>query len=250
MSEEVFSASLAARALIRSRGEAVLATLMADGGGPYASLVLVACGHDLSPVLLISTLAEHTKNIQADARISLLFDGTAGLEDRLTGPRLTLIGRAEKTKDDALIRRYLAHHPSAAGYAGFTDFAYFRMVVERAHLVAGFGRIHWLSWQEVLTNAVTPDPLAAAEEEIIAHMNADHADALPLYAAMASGRAAFSPAGADWRMVGIDCEGFDLLAGAQRLRLTFDTPVGNADEARKALVAMLHRARQMVKGEA
>lgn len=246
MNEEDFSAPVVARALIRGRGEAVLATLMAEGGGPYASLVLVACGHDLSPVMLISTLAEHTRNIQADARISLLYDGTAGLEDRLTGPRLTLTGRAERTEDADLARRYLAHHPAAAGYAGFADFAYYRMIVERAHLVAGFGRIHWLSWQDIVAGAATPAPLAAAEEEIIAHMNADHADALPLYAAMAAGREA--PAGADWRMVGIDCEGFDLLAGAQRLRLSFDKPIGNADDARKALVAMLKRARQMPGG--
>ncbi len=250
MSERDFSAPDVARALIRGRGEAVMATLMANGGGPYASLVLVACGHDLTPVMLISTLAEHTRNIHSDERISLLYDGTAGLEDRLTGPRLTLTGRAVKTEDADLVRRYLAHHPAAQDYAGFSDFAYYGMEVERAHLVAGFGRIHWLSWQEILADAATPAPLAAAEEEIIAHMNTDHADALPLYAAMAMDGETPDPAGQNWRMTGIDRDGFDLLAGPWRLRLCFDAPVQDAAAAREALVRMLQRARREAGGRA
>ncbi|HUN51591.1 MAG TPA: pyridoxamine 5'-phosphate oxidase family protein, partial [Candidatus Sulfotelmatobacter sp.] len=134
----------AARRLIRSQNTATLATNLAAGDGwPYASLVLTACDHDGSPLLLISGLAEHTKNITADPRVSLLFDGTAGLADRLTGARATVLGRAERSQEPHHRERFLARHPSAAMYAGFGDFAFYRVSIARTHLVAGFGRIHW-----------------------------------------------------------------------------------------------------------
>src|SRR5262249_33443545 len=103
----------AIRDLVRGRDRAALATaLPADGGAwPYAALVLVAVDHDLSPVLLLSDLAEHSKAIAADPRISLLFDGTEGLDQPLTGPRATVLGRAERTADERVVRRFLARHP-------------------------------------------------------------------------------------------------------------------------------------------
>src|SRR5262245_30502909 len=127
----------AIRDLLRCRDRAALATalptaLPADGGAwPYASLVLVAVDHDLSPVLLLSDLAEHSKAIAADSRVSLLFDGTEGLDQPLTGARATVLGRAERTTDPRLVRRYLARHPEAGAYAGFADFRFYRVSVER-----------------------------------------------------------------------------------------------------------------------
>lgn len=132
-----------ARALFRQAERAALATL-AEGGSPYASLVLVAEAKDGAPVLLISDLAEHAKNLQRDPRGALLVDGTLGLADPLTGPRVTLMGRLAKHPDPTLKARFVARHPSAATYAGFGDFAAWRMAVERAHLVEGFGRIFWI----------------------------------------------------------------------------------------------------------
>lgn len=132
-----------ARHLIGTLDRAVLATSMPDGW-PYASLVLFATGVDGAPLLLLSDLAEHTRNLAGAPRASLLLDGTAGLDAPLTGPRLTLLGRVVRDTDKADSARYLARHPSAALYAGFADFHFHRLVVERAHLVAGFGRIHWL----------------------------------------------------------------------------------------------------------
>jgi hypothetical protein len=113
------------RDLIRRCDRAALATsLPGDGGAwPYASLVLVAVDHDLSPILLMSDLAEHSKAIAADPRVALLFDGTAGLAQPLTGPRVTVMGRAARTDDPRLKSRFLRHHPDAALYAGFADFA-------------------------------------------------------------------------------------------------------------------------------
>ena len=134
------------RALLRGLDRASLATFLPaePAGWPYASLVLVAVDHDLTPILLLSDLAEHTKAIRADGRVSLLFDGTAGLDQPLTGPRVTVLGRAERTDDGRLKARFLARHPDAALYAGFRDFGFYRVSVERSHLVGGFGKIRWI----------------------------------------------------------------------------------------------------------
>ncbi len=132
-----------ARQLLTSLDRAVLATSMPDGW-PYASLVLFARSQDGTPLMLLSDLAEHAKNLAHEPRAALLLDGTAGLDQPLTGPRLTLLGRVARSDDDADRQAYLSRHPESQLYAGFADFHLHRMVVERAHLVAGFGRIHWL----------------------------------------------------------------------------------------------------------
>jgi putative heme iron utilization protein len=135
-------AELEPRALMRAQPTAALGTTM--GGAPYVSLVLVAFDADGSPLLLLSRLAQHTQNLLADPRVSLLFDGTAGLEEPLTGPRLTVLGSAAPCPDARAMDRYLARHPSAAAYAGFSDFDLYKVGIDRGHLVAGFGRIRWV----------------------------------------------------------------------------------------------------------
>lgn len=132
----------AAQRVIAAADRAVLATALA--GWPYASLVLPALDLAGAPLLLLSDLAEHAKNLKADPRCSLLFDGTAGLEDPLTGPRVTVMGDVRPIVDRDLLARFVARHPSAGLYAGFGDFRLYRMTISRAHLVAGFGRIHWI----------------------------------------------------------------------------------------------------------
>ena len=136
------------RDLLRRADRAALATALADGG-PYASLVLTALDLDASPLLLLSDLAEHSRNIARDPRVSLLFDGTAGLADPLTGARASLVGRAAVSREPALMARYIARHPSAEGYAAFADFKLYRVEIDRAHLVAGFGKIHWVEGTEI-----------------------------------------------------------------------------------------------------
>ncbi len=228
----------AVRDLVRGLDRAALASALPaeSGAWPYASLVLVAVDHDLSPILLLSDLAEHTKAITADGRVSLLFDGTQGLEQPLTGPRVTLLGRAERTADKRLGRRFLARHPDAGMYAGFKDFNFYRVVVEHAHLVAGFGKIRWLTAAELAVPA--PTGLAESEEGIVNHMNQDHADAVQLYAGKLLGLA-----GSDWRMTGIDAEGIDLRQAGRVARLAFDAPLSAANEARKVLVSLVAKAR-------
>src|SRR6266403_2609404 len=175
----------AARRLIRSRGHAALGTSLA--GQPFVSLVATACDSDAAPLLLLSDLAQHTKNLIADPPVSLLFEDVAGQADPLAGPRLTLLGRAEKRDDPRAAVRFAARHPASAQYAGFADFHLYRVTIERGHLIAGFGRIAWIEAGE-LRFSTEASALVAAEAEIIAHMNRDHADAVELYARRLLGR--------------------------------------------------------------
>src|ERR1700744_4424386 len=138
-----FDPARSARVLLRRSRQGALATLMADSGDPYCSLANLASHPDGSPILLISRLAVHTRNILADNRVSLMLD-ERGPGDPLEGARIMLAGRAEVADDDnreLLRRRYLNAHPSAEAYAGFGDFAFFRIRPTGTHLVAGFGRI-------------------------------------------------------------------------------------------------------------
>jgi putative heme iron utilization protein len=229
------------RELVRRCDRAALATALPGAAGeaawPYASLVLVAVDHDLSPILLISTLAEHTKAIAADPRVSLLFDGTGGLPQPLTGPRVTLLGRADRTDEERLKQRFLRRHPDAEMYAGFRDFSFYRVTLERSHLVGGFGKIRWIAPAELLAVPTLPE-LAEGEEGIVNHMNEDHADAVQLYAAKLLGLP-----GDGWRMTGIDREGIDLRRAGDVARLAFDQPLRTAAEARSVLVALVRKAR-------
>jgi len=205
------------RLLARSCSRAVLATSL--NGAPYASLVLFAVDLDASPLLLLSDLAQHSRNIAFDPRVSLLLDATQGHLDPLTGPRLTLLGRALANDDPRCLGRFVSHHPSSADYAGFRDFHLYRVIVERGHLVAGFGRIDWIDGTDFL---FTPDAgaLAAAEFEILRHMNEDHSAAIAHYARGLLGRS-----GTGWRMTGIDPEGIDLRCDGETARLDFTAPV-------------------------
>ena len=234
----------AARRMVRSRGHAALGTSLA--GRPYVSLVATACDMDASPLLLLSDLAQHTKNLAAGPSVSLLFEDVAGHPDPLAGPRLTLLGRAERRDGPRALARFTARHPSAASYAGFADFHLYRVQIERGHLVAGFGRISWVEAAELRFSA-DARPLADAEPEILEHMNRDHAEAIELYANRIIGRQ-----GAGWRMTGIDPEGIDLRrsmeAGGETARLDFEAPVLTPAAARLALAGLAQRARAIPGG--
>ncbi len=226
------------RAVARACRTATLATNMGgESPSPYASLVLVAFDLDATPLLLISQLAEHTKNLIADPRIALLCDGTAGFAEPLTGPRATLLGRTVQTHEPRHRARFLARHPGAALYADFKDFGFYRLEIDRAHIVAGFGRIHWCEDYRLQGDMVK---LAEAEAGIVEHMNSDHADAVALYAHKLLGRD-----GDGWRLCGTDPEGADLVGpDGQLARLPFDKPAWDAEAVRVELVRLVKRARQ------
>src|SRR5665213_3189191 len=225
-----FDPAWLARSLLRRCRQGALATLMAGSGDPYCSLVNVASHADGSPILLISQLALHTRNILGDARVSLMLDERAA-GDPLEGARIMLAGHAEQAGAEqaaALRRRYLNAHPSAETFVEFKDFAFFRIRITAAHLVAGFGRIVDLPPERFLTDISDATALQEAEQGAMEHMNADHRDAMNLYATKLLGAEA-----ADWRCTGCDPEGIDMQAGPTTLRLEFPERVTDGNELRK-----------------
>ena len=226
---------------MRTQAKVAIATsLVRQHAAPYASLAIVAAGHDASPLLLLSQLADHTRNLEADPRISLLFDGTAGLASPLTGARASIQGKAAPTDDRLLLDRFVRRHPDAAVYVGFSDFRLFRIEVEAAHLVAGFGRIHWIGAGEIIFDIGGSTALAGDETAVVEHMNGDHADAVDLYARLAGAT------NAGWTMTGIDPEGADLRREGEILRVPFDETANDAEGARRELVRLVRRARNRV----
>ena len=235
-----FNPSRLAKSLLRKSRQGALATLMAGTGAPYCSLVNVATHPDGSPVLLISRLAVHTKNILADPRVSLMLDERAA-GDPLEGARIMLSGGAEVADNDdreLLRRRYLNAHPSAEAYADFGDFGFFRIRPTGTHLVAGFGRILDLKPEQFLTDVSDAAALIEAEQGAIEHMNADHREAMKLYATKLLGADA-----ADWRCTGCDPEGIDMQADRATLRLDFPARVTGPGDLRKMLVQLANEAR-------
>lgn len=231
-----------ARALVRRARKASLGTLDRQSGHPHVSLVTVATAPNGSPLLLISKLAVHTQNVLADARCTLLFDGTDAKGDPLAGGRVTVIGTARPVDATVARSRFLARHPEAEGYAGFADFSFFMIDVERAHYIGGFGRIVPLRGDELLVDVSAAGPLIESEAGIVSHMNEDHGDANQLYATALAGAAAGA-----WRMSGIDPEGFDLLDdGDGAVRLTFAEPIASPADARRELVRLVGEARGRV----
>ncbi len=232
-----FDPKVAAKKLMREGRSGALATLMPQSGDPYCSLVNVATAADGSPLLLISKLAIHTRNILADSRVSLMLDERKE-GDPLEGARVMLMGRAAISTDANDRRRYLARQPDAEMFAGFADFAVYRISISAAHLVAGFGRIVDLNPQDVVLDLSGAEDLVAAEEGACRHMNEDHADACRLYATRLLGAS-----DGDWRCAGLDPEGLELQNGRVALRLPFPRRVNATGPLRAVLVEMAEAAR-------
>lgn len=241
MAEASFSPVDSARRVLRLAATASLGTLD-EHGAPFVSLVTVATTPAGEPVLLLSDLAAHTRNLRRDARASLLLVGPGGEDgDPLAGARLTLTGTLARDDDPTLRRRFLARHEEAVGYAAFADFGFWRFAVKAGHLVAGFGRINALAPADILTDTHGRDDLLAAEESAVAHMNDDHREALRLYATVLLGL----PDG-DWTTTGIDPDGIDLRAGPLRGRLPFSEPVKTPSDLRRTLADLAQDARARV----
>jgi len=222
------------RLMMRGARSAVLSTALKSGGGwPYGSLVSVAFDSDLSPLMLFSGLSDHTRNLAVDSRASLLIEATSRLKNPQTGPRVSVLGKITKTSDARHRRRFLALHPEAALYAGFGDFSFFRMKIERVHFVGGFARAVWFKTADIVADKKAAAAVARAEPGVVRHMNADHAQAVDHYANALLGRA-----GSGWRMTGIDPDGFDLRRGGRTARLAFETPLQNRKAIREELVRL------------
>jgi putative heme iron utilization protein len=228
-----------ARRLARNALKGSLATLNSAKGYPYGSLVTLSTDTAGAPTFLISTLALHTRNLAHDPRASVLIDATGALADPLQGARVTLYGTAEKTAAEGVRRRFLSRHPEAGFYADFPDFSFWRLVVEGAHYIGGFGRIFDLAPSDLLVGLEGADALIESEPEIVQHMNDDHADALELYATALVG-AKQGP----WRMAAIDPEGCDLVLDGEACRIRFGSKVKTPGEARQELVRLADEARR------
>lgn len=229
-----------ARALLRGARSGVLATQ--QEGQPFAALVTPAMAGDLSVLLWLSRLSEHTRQLSRESRCALLVQGRAAEANPQTAPRLSLTGLAEVVEgaaEAALKARWLALHPYAALYAGFGDFALWRIRPQAALLVGGFAAATRLRAAELLPDPEAVAAIAEAEPGICAHMNADHSDAMALIAARRLGQAA-----AEWRMVAVDVDGCNMAAGDAVCRLDFAAPVTDSNGVRLALVAAARQARE------
>jgi len=224
-----------ARRFLRGQHNGVLATLSLKlGGYPFGSVVPYMLDQEGRPIILISTLAEHTRNIEHDPRVSLLANQPA--DDVQTSARLTLVGNAARMDDQQAPRsRYLRYFPNAARHLELADFFFYRIEPRHIRFIGGFGAIHWVAPQDYLA---PPGGLGEQEDGIVAHMNHDHAQNLRDYCRHYHGMETLDAA-----MLGIDCDGFDVRADGRVLRFDFSEPVLDAAGARQALVAMAQECR-------
>jgi putative heme iron utilization protein len=234
-------ARILARQLVRASPFASLATLGADGF-PLATLTSVATGADGAPLLLVSRLSGHTGNLLARPRLSLLF-ARSGKGDPLAHPRISVAGEVQALDRDSAAgaqarRRFLARQPKAQLYVDFPDFLFLRVTIRSASLNGGFGKAYELTAEDLLTPLDQAETLVAAEAEIIAHMNEDHADAVSLYATALAG----CPPG-PWRMLSLDPEGFEVGAQGALARIPFPARMTTPEAARMALIGLARAAR-------
>ena len=223
-----------ARQFLRSTRHGVLSTHSNKFAGyPFGSVTPFVLDHSCQAIILISSIAEHTKNIIANPKVSLLVFAEG--VDLQANARLTLIGEAAKIELDADLRlRYLRYFPEAAGYFDTHDFEFYRINIHQARYIAGFGKMGWASGAEMIT---ADNAIAALENGMIDHMNADHMDSMIAYCRH------FYRVNADAaRLIGIDSDGFDVLATVnaqtQTFRFNFEQPINDAQTARAAFVAM------------
>ncbi len=231
-----------AKTLMRSARYGALAVLDPATGGPLASRVGVATDMDGTPLILVSLLSAHTGAIVADPRCSLLL-GEPGKGDAMAHPRITLVCRAarlERGSPDHLRaeRRYLNRNPKAKLYAGLGDFSIFRLEPERASLNGGFGKAYLLDRGDLLVPGDVSEALASAEQSALDHMNAEHRDAIEVYA-----RHYAKTQGHGWTVSGFDAEGMDLVSGDDARRVFFPAPLAAAQDLRRILVEMAKAGR-------
>ncbi len=229
------STARAARQMLRAHRYGALCTLSQKfNGHPFGSIVPYLVEHDGSLLILISTLAEHTRNILHDPRVSLVTHSQDNPDIQSQG-RITVVGAAQPVADKLQTgKRYLRYFPEAQNIFAMADFSFYRIVPQTLRFIGGFGKIHWVAANSYLLPSY---PLIGQEDDVIAHMNADHRDTLRRYCQQFHQCAALAV-----EMVGIDCDGFDLRADGRILRFDFAEAVLDAQQARQALIAIAQAA--------
>lgn len=220
-----------ARTLLLQESFGILSTMSIDVPGyPFGSVTPYCTDRMCRPIIYISHIAQHTKNILADSRVSLTVVQRGESDDVQAQGRVTCIADARQIErgDDDVRERYFRYFPSSRQYENTHDFEFFRLELVRVRFIGGFGRIFWVEPPAFMM----ANPFSRAEENgIVQHMNKDHSDALSRYVG-----------GGPAEMAGIDGEGFDVLRAGKKIRIPFTTPVRNMEEARKALVEMARRS--------
>jgi len=220
-----------ARRLLNHQSVGVLSTHSIDVEGyPFGSIAPYTLNYECEPIILISDIAQHTRNIKQNARVSLtVFDQAA--DDPQAASRLTWIGDAEPVDQTDLEtrHRYLRYFPSSESYFETHDFSFYRIRLRRARFIGGFGQIFWIESATMLI----ANPFREAEKTIVDHMNEDHQKALLHYAEVLGEKEVAAIA-----MTGIDSEGFDMRADSRKLRMDFDAPIHTMEEARATLVRL------------
>lgn len=239
---EDFNPVSVAKQLLRTTRAGALATIDRNTGYPFSSLINVATDVDGSPLILVSRLSTHTANIETDPRASVLLAAT-GKGDPLAHPRLTVLGTfanvGRNTPEGARVqRRFLSRHSKSRLYAGFGDFTFWRLHVVSAHLNGGFGRAADLTASDIITNVEDAAEIIEIEESAVEHMNADHSDAVRLYATKLLGEA-----DGIWQVSGVDPDGLDLVLGDRTARMPFAERITNGLALRKTLAEWGARAR-------
>ena len=236
------------RALIAAERDGMLSTISKKlSGWPFGSLTPYALTDSGEPILLISEIAEHTKNLRSDARTSLLIRDSKAIEDPQAGARATLMGYAMPVPPPLLKsarEQYLELFPNSSGYFEVHDFTLFQISISQVRYIGGFGQIHWVDGTKILDPSVhyDRDPISRHADMICAHMNQDHSDALALFARKFGSIAAQSA-----QMIHVDGKGFDIIAihdGTHRhLRIEFPEPIATSEDARHAMVELVRQAR-------
>ena len=219
-----------ARCLLRARHHAVLSTQsQAVAGYPFGSVVPYVLDAAAAPIILVSRLAEHAKNIAVDPRVSLIAitDGA----DLQQAARVTYVGRASRLDPPGgADERYLRYFPAAREYRSQLNFDFFRIEPVTLRVIAGFAQAHWLAREAY---APAAGDLAACEETLVAELNAGCAERLRELARKQH------PGAQEVGIVGIDCDGFDLRANGNIVRFDFDECAAGAKEAQSKIVALL-----------
>lgn len=238
MSEKSASVGADARKLYTTHQHGILSTMSLEiPGHPFGSVVSYALARDGKPTILISDIAEHTKNIQADPRCSLTV--SMGGDDPQAVGRITIVGKAvaltgAEGENEAM--RYDRRYPAAAEYRRAHDFTLYKIEPVKVRYIGGFGRIHWVESADFCRQ----NPFSETEEAaMVNHMNEDHADAMVAYCRMFN----IDMRGDRPVMSAVDADGFDLRLGKRLARIAFDSPVATATDVRMAMVALVRRAK-------
>jgi putative heme iron utilization protein len=230
----------AAFQLLAGQGNGVLSTIsLAVEGYPFGSVTPYCLDDQFRPNLLISGIAQHTKNIQENSKVSLTIVEENTNTNKQAKGRLTYIGDAKKVEDDKNIkRRYTSYFPESKEYFKTHDFHFYRIEPVRLRYIGGFGKIFWLEQEEMFTKNIFNNE---GESRVINHMNEDHKHNIKDYLSNLLQLEVTDEA--NFWMAGMDQFGVDLILNKKLHRLNFDSPLTSPEQAREIMVELAKKAK-------